>query len=448
MIDHLGDLCEFLSQTTFDDLPQAVVERGRQVTADTIAAIVGGSAEPEVEALTSSMAKGSSGIATVLGSGRKLQSTTASFLNGTAGTFLEMDEGNQFSQGHPAIHVLPAALACSESWKLSGRQFLLALVLGYEVGSRIGIGAKIRKSMHPHGTWGTVGGVVAVAKLAGASSEEFREAINVASTLGLGTSRQTMLQGGTVRNSFAGISGQMAIMAWNMVKAGFSGEHDGLSTVWGTVLSESWNPIALTEDLGKRWEIARNYFKRHSCCRYNHCALDVLAEISGDTSFQVNEIDSIRIETYSLAAQLNDRKPRNTLAAKFSLPFAVASTLINGHSGLDSFTWEAIGREEIMELASKVEVVEDKTLTEMVPDYRPARVKIYLMDGRSLEGFTKTNRGDSEDPYPQDELKEKFYELTTRVWSSNDAKKVFSASMSVDHLKDVDTLTGCSNFSE
>ena len=61
MTDHLGNLCEFLSRTSFEDLPSPVIQRGRQVTADTIAAIVGGSAEPEVLALTELMAQGSSG---------------------------------------------------------------------------------------------------------------------------------------------------------------------------------------------------------------------------------------------------------------------------------------------------------------------------------------------------------------------------------------------------
>ncbi|MEC9330672.1 MAG: MmgE/PrpD family protein [Pseudomonadota bacterium] len=442
MTDHLEELCRFLSRTTFEDLPDEVVQRGHQVTADTIAAIVGGSAEPEVVALTKSMATGSVGMATVLGPGQKVQTATAAFLNGTAGTFLEMDEGNQFCQGHPSIHVLPAALAFAESHRLAGEQLLLALTLGYEVAARIGIGATIRKSMHPHGTWGTVGGAVAVAKLAGACSSEFQETINVASTLGLGTSRQTMLQGGTVRNSFAGVSGQMSVMAWDMVKAGFNGERDGLATIWGSVLSEHWDPAALTEDLGTRWEIARNYFKRHSCCRYNHGALDVLTKICADTPFAISEIDKIRVETYSLAAQLNDRSPRNTLAAKFSVPFAVASTLVNGNSGLASFTWEAIGREEIMALAARVEVVEDQALTEMVPDYRPARVRITLKDGRVLEGFTRTNRGDSEDPYTQEVLTEKFFELTTRVWPYDQAEKVFAAAMKVERLSDVETLTG------
>ena len=441
MTDHLGNLCEFLSRTSFEDLPSPVIQRGRQVTADTIAAIVGGSAEPEVLALTESMAQGSSGKSTVLGSGKKLQAGTAAFLNGTAGTFLEMDEGNQFCQGHPAIHVLPAVLACTQSQKLDGRQFLLALVLGYEVGSRIGIGATIRKSMHPHGTWGTVGGAVAVAKLAGATPGEFRETINVASTLGLGTSRQTMLQGGTVRNSFAGVSGQMAVMAWDMVRAGFNGEHDGLSTIWGSVLSENWDPAALTEELGTRWEIARNYFKRHSCCRYCHGALDVLARICADIDFQVSDIDKIKVETYSLAAQLNDRSPRNTLAAKFSVPFAIASTLINNSSGVESFTWDKIRDPDIQAFADKVEVIEDPEFTAKMPDYRPSRVTVKLMDGTQLSAETMTNRGDTEDPYDDDELDQKYIELTRRVWSNSVSTAVYDDCFRVEQLKDMNELT-------
>ena len=80
---------------------------------------------------------------------------------------MELDEGNQFGRGHPAIHVFPAVLAMAEEGLFSGRDLILALVLGYEVGTRIGIAAKIRMSMHPHGTWGTVGAAVAVGKLTG-----------------------------------------------------------------------------------------------------------------------------------------------------------------------------------------------------------------------------------------------------------------------------------------
>src|SRR6202030_1661799 len=96
----------------------------------------------------------------------------AAFLNGTAGTMLEIDEGNQFARGHPGIHVVPAVLAAAEELGSSGSDVLLAIALGYEIGSRVGIASKLRVTMHPHGTWGTVGAAVAVARLHGASSKQ------------------------------------------------------------------------------------------------------------------------------------------------------------------------------------------------------------------------------------------------------------------------------------
>jgi 2-methylcitrate dehydratase PrpD len=444
MAHYLDELSEFLAATRFADLPEAVVAHSKVVIADTIAAIAAGAREPEVQALTASQAGASTGPATIIGAGRRADPQKAAFLNGTAGTFLEMDEGNQFSRGHPSIHALPSALAYAEAHGHSGAELILAVVLGYEIGSRIGIAAKIRPSMHPHGTWGTVSAAVAVAVLAGADSETMKRTINVASTLGLATSRQNMLQGGTVRNAYAGISGQMGLLAQDMIAAGFTGERDGLATIWGQVLSESFEPAEMTRELGSRWEIERNYFKRHSCCRYNHGTLDALAEIAGKRpgGLKAEDIEKVDVLTYSLAAELSDRDPKNTLAGKFSVPFAVATTIINRSSGMMSFTWDQIRSQEIKALAAKVEVREDPKLTAMMPLFRPARVTVTFTDGSTLEGSTETNRGDAEDPYSAAELTEKYYELTARAWDRPTAEAVYGAIAGLDTLAGMDALTG------
>ena len=448
MTDYLDQVSEFVADTAFDDLPDAAVERARRVITDTIAAIAAGSAEPEVVALTTRMAT-QGGPSSVIGAARRAQPTTAAFLNGTSGTFLELDEGNQFSRGHPGIHALPSALAVAEDQRASGQDFLTAIVLGYEIGARIGIAAKILPTMHPHGTWGTVGSAVAVAKLMGANAGQVRELINIASTLGLATSRQTMLQGGTVRNSFAGFSGQIGIMAWEMLESGFTGEADGLSTIWGKVISTEWKPEEMTNELGSRYEIARNYFKRHACCRYNHGTLDAMDMIDKECGgLRAEDIDRIRVETYSLAAELSDPNPKNTLAGKFSVPFAVASTLMNQSSGVESFTWEKIRDPAIQAFADKVEVFEDPDLTAMMPDFRPSRVTVRLHDGTELSAEAKTNRGDTEDPYDDDELDRKYAELSGRVWGTTVANSVYDHCFAIDQLTDVNELTGCFNAGE
>jgi 2-methylcitrate dehydratase PrpD len=441
MSDPLTTLCRFASEIDFDALPDFVRHQAKLVSADTIGVIVAGSAEPQMCSLSKSMLNDAPGSASVLGSGRRGCKDVAAFLNGCAGTFLELDEGNRFTRGHPAMHVLPALLSVAEATQACGSAFLRALVLGYEISARIAIGARLRASTHPHGTWGTVGAAAAVANLAGATPAQMREVINVATTLGLANSAQAMYEGALVRNSFAGFAARNGMTAWQLVQAGFTGERDALSSVWGAVLSDEWDPQALTDELGTRWEITRNYFKLHACCRYNHAALDALAQISATHQLTAREIKRVDVVTYSMAARLDDTAPTNTLAAKFSVPFSVATTVVTGSSGLTSFDGDAIRDPRTAELAKRVYVREDVAMTNLLPEMRPANVTVTLNNGARLEGSTNSNRGDFDYPYAPDQLKGKFFALIQRVWPRDVAVSMWQRLQSLDELVDVNTLT-------
>ncbi len=437
-MSYLDTLSRFLAECRFDDLPGAVVEQAGIVIADTVAAIAAGAAEPEMQALTGRIG-GGAGDATVIGAGRRADMTKAALLNGTAGTFLEMDEGNRFSRGHPAIHVLPAVLAMAEAGHRSGRDSLTAFVLGYEVGSRLGGAARLRPSMHPHGTWGTVAAAAGVAALAGADADTHRTTLNVASSLTTATSKRTMLEGGTVRNVYAGISNQMGLFAHDLVQAGFTGERDGIASVFGSVVSEALDTGALTAGLDETWQITQNYFKRHSCCRYNHATLDALASL---LPLPAGDVAAVEVATYGYAAELDDPAPRNTLAAKFSVPFAVATTIVHGASGMASFTMEAVEDARVQDLARRVSVREDAAMSALLPDRRPARVTVRLRDGSERTAETLSNRGDDVDPYSREELAEKFHELTARVWTWDAAEALHGKLLALHRVPDVAGLFG------
>jgi len=436
----LDTLADFLVGFRFGALKPATVEQTSHVILDTIGAIAGGGAEPEMQALTARLAVSPAGDASVIGTGHKAVSAAAAFLNGTAGTFLEMDEGNRFAKGHPSIHVLPALWALAEIKGLSGKAVMEALVLGYEVGARIGIAAALRPDMHPHGTWGTVGAAAAVAKLLGYDAARMRETINVASSLTLATSKRTMLEGGTVRNAYAGISNRMALMAIDLVEAGFIGERDGLSSVFGHVVSEKFDTARMIDGLGTDWQIDQNYFKLHSCCRYNHGALDALDQLLAKGEVSANAVERVDVASYLYAAELDDQTPRNTLAGKFSVPFAVATRLVRGSSRVENFTWDAVRDERVQALAKRVFVIEDKAMTARLPRFRPARVDIRLRDGRTLSAAVESNRGDDQDPYSRDELVGKYFSLTDRVWTHEAADEVRKKVLTMADVKDVSTI--------
>ena len=420
---------EFAPATKPSNLPLAVVERSREVLLDCIGAIAAGAQEPEVVKLAERLApaaKATGAGVPLVGLRRRAHPATAAFVGGTAGTMLELDEGNQFARGHPAIHVVPAAVAIAADRGSTFGELIAAIALGYEIGARIGIASKLKTTMHPHGTWGTVGAAVAVASLNGASRDEMIAAINIASSLGLSTSRRTMLEGGTVRNTFAGWSNRIGVMVWDLVASGFTGEADGVGTVYGTVIADDWRPEEMTHDLGKRWEISRNYFKRHACCRYNHASLDALAAIVSEAGGRIdpNSVERIDVATYVWAAQLAGKEPHNMLAAKFSLPFSIATTLIHGEASVGAFRAEALENERVRALARRVEVREDEAMTAALPRERPARVRLLLKNGTAYEAEARVNRGDAENPYPRAVILEKFMELAGPVFGSAGAEGI------------------------
>jgi 2-methylcitrate dehydratase PrpD len=335
---------------------------------------------------------------------------------------------------------VPAVLAWAEARGLTGKAMLEALILGYEIAARVGIASKLNTSMHPHGTWGTIGAALAIARLEGASAGQVTQAVNIASSLGIATSRRTMLEGATVRNSYAGLSNQLGLMAWSMTMAGFTGEADGVATVYDHVIASDFDAAVMLDGLGDRWEIARNYFKMHAACRYTHASLDALGEILAREPVDPAGIVAIEVRTYSWAAQLDNKVPDNMLAAKFSIPFALATTAINGSSGVPSFRGDNLSDAAIFALADRVSVVEDDAMTAALPASRPARVTVTLADGRSLSAEATVNKGDVESPYTVDAILGKFRTLTEPVWGAEHGERIVAAVMALDQAQDCGDL--------
>ena len=427
------EFANFIEKSADIEIPNATLHSAKLIVADCLGAIVGGMAEPEIRMLAES--KGDN-VFEILDETKRIADETISFLLGTAGTVLEMDEGHQFARGHPGMHIFPALLAAARNREFSGEEFLRAFIIGYDVGARIGLASNLNPNMHPHGTWGGLGAAAGLAVMNKMNAQEASEYLNIVSSLTLATSRKTMLEGATVRNSYTGVSNKMAHVGLMLLKAGFTGEQDGIKSIFGSVISNKFDDKSAVELLGKRFEVSRNYFKLHACCRYNHAALDALWKIIEQHSEvkNINQIEKIEVQSYNLAAELKDQNPRNVLACKFSVPFAIATTLANLDSGVLSFTENMRTNKNIQNLCQKVTIVEDTNMTGKLPNLRPANVYIQMENGSTFKAQVTTNKGDWQDPYSEEELKQKFISLTTRLWSQKKALNVYSKSMKLEKI--------------
>ena len=240
----------------------------------------------------------------------------------------------------------------------SGRKapdLLVAVALGYEVSSRIHRAADVKLAVHPHGTYGVIGAALAVGKLKGFDTERMLELINVSATMGRRPSRQTLLDGATVRNIYTGHSGYMGTMAARLVECGFTGEVDSVSAIYGKILSDTFDPARVVCELGSEWLITKSYFKLHPTGRYVHSAIDalenLLATVPGGRLAPA-EIASLDVRAYMLAAMLQEKSVQTSFGARFSVPFALASIVVRGRSGLESFDDAAVANPAIQSLAT------------------------------------------------------------------------------------------------
>jgi 2-methylcitrate dehydratase PrpD len=339
--------------------------------------------------------------------------------------------------------VVPAAIALAQERRASGADLLLAAALGYEVSARISRAAQIRLSIHPHGTYGVIGAAIAAARLKGFDAGQMRELVNVAATMGMATSRQTLLDGATVRNIFTGHSGYMGLTAARLVECGFTGEIDGVSNVYGKVLSDHFRPEEVTAGLSTDWLITQNYFKLHPTGRYVHSAIDALEDLLGKVPgarLDVDLIREIRVRTYMLAAMLAEKNVVSSFGARFSVPFALASILYHGRSGLASFDEAAVANPKIQALASLVVLEEDVQHTARYPVEQPCDLAIALADGTTWEGHCTVMKGEPANPHRQEELERKFFDLGTPVWGKDVAQKLFDGLKNLENIPDFGTF--------
>jgi 2-methylcitrate dehydratase PrpD len=437
---YLHRLAEFAATCRLEDLSPAARDRARWVLADCIPVIAAGMQQREMQSYAARhLERAASGKAWVIGRGERAATLDAALLNGTAGTWLELDEGNLFAKGHPGIQVVPAAVALAQELGSSGAALLAAVALGYEVSARISRAAETRLSIHPHGTYGVIGAAVAAARLKRFDTAQMLELLNVAATMGMATSRQTLLDGATVRNIFTGHSAYMGLTAVRLVECGFTGEIDGVGNVYGKVLSDTFDRDRVVAGLGAEWLIAQSYFKLHPTGRYVHSAIDALESLLqglADRKLDAHDIVRIEVRTYALAAMLAEKRVTSSFGARFSVPFALASILYHGRSGLASFDDAAVANEEVQALAQRVDLQEDKTHTARYPAETPCDVRIVMRDGFVHTGTCTIMKGEPANPHKPEELMGKFFELGTPVWGDRTTQKLFDVLMDVESVRD------------
>ena len=380
----IEQLAEFVAASRWEHVPADVRQHTKLVFLDTLGVILAGSQRPEVRQLRQQLAATAGTGATIFASGwPAADPRTAALSNGIAGRAIELCEGLRLVSGQAATQVLPAVLAVGEQARSSGRDMLLALVLGYDVVARLASAFTPRPLAHQNGQVSLLAAAAAGARLRGLDAAGISRAMRIAATLLLTPSYTNAVAGATALNVAGGMSGFAGVLAPELALAGFVAQDDAIEQSLSELTGQGFASDPLLDELGTAWHITRNYFRLYACCNPIHPALDSLARALAELRPRPEAIARIDFATYRFASVMRNPDPANFFASKYSLPHAAAAMVVRGHAGHGALDDTAVHDPVIAALRHRVTVSEDPAMTALAPVLRPARVVVTLTDGRS-----------------------------------------------------------------
>ena len=387
------NLTQALGTFVADLSPNRIPEEARRVARmgfiDTVGTMIAGRYD-EAPQILRKVLDPQTGAASLYFSEAHAPAPDAAWINGTAGHALDYDD--VALRGHPSTVLVPAILAEAEELDASGADMITAYIAGYETWAELfhrDKGLHHGKGWHPTGIFGAIGAAAACAKLRKLDAARAAQAI----ALGASQSAGIMANFGTMTKPFhAGRAAHAGLMAARLAEAGFSASPDALehpqgflSAVSPTGEVDRGDPVAL----GTEWRILMQGLgiKKYPTCYCTHRSIDAML---GLLETQPLRPDDIKQMTASLsenhATILRNHAPQTGLAAKFSIEFALAGSVIARKVGLAELTDEFVTRPEVQALMQRVRITTNTDYDpEMSGASRADQVRIELADGRTVE---------------------------------------------------------------
>ena len=380
MTDISRCLADFAAGLHYEDLPTDVVQRTKLLILDTAGIMV--RARNDAES-TPAMVRAierlglATGDCAVPGDVKTYTPSAAALINGTLAHSLDFDDTHAEASLHASAPIVSAAMAAAEMSGASGRDFITAVVAGYEVQIRLSLAldpsAHYDRGFHPTATCGVFGATIAAGRLLGLDAAGIESALGIALSQAAG-SLQFLADGAWTKRSHVGQAAQNGLMAATLAAEGFKGPKEAIEGKRGFLRAYAPDADAAkaTAGLGAAWETLRLAVKPYPSCRYTHAAMDALATLKQEHDIRAEDIEAVEIglpETgWKIVGEPEDdkRNPQSVVDGQFSMPFCAAVVLREGTLSWDHYATH-LTDPDTLALTKKVTCVNDPEVEALFP---------------------------------------------------------------------------------
>jgi len=447
-------LAEFATRLRLEECPHLVAAQAKRCILDTLGcALAGAKTSLARAAVRPARRQGEGGCATVIGLGFRAAPDRAAFINGVSANALDYD-GGIVRQGHYGPTAVCSALAAGELVNASGRQLLEAVIVAYEVVSRIGQAIRAserqRRLVSGYGPHQGFASVAAVGRMLGLTVDQMVHAFGIYGAFAPVPSAKQWNWNNRP------LSWTKDMVAWPCVaginaallaESSFLGPRtifEGDTGFFRMAGSDQYSAETLVAGLGEQFNILRMYFKPYPCCRWSHAALDGAGEILQRHDWSGAEVKGVEVGVArEVLNDLDDYSPHNLVDAEFSMPFAVALVLLGLNPGPRWHDPALIDSPRVQQTMRKVALRVDPEMERLFMEKHTvgAVVQIESLGGTVEAVRVESARGGEERPMSDTELDAKFRLLAAEAINEVSTEKAIQLLHDLEHVPDVAELS-------
>jgi 2-methylcitrate dehydratase PrpD len=445
------ELARFACELEFECVPGEAVDWAKDAILDFTGVTLAGAKEEAGRIITDYAREGAGKPeAGVFAAGFKTTAVSAALANGTMAHALDFDDYALPNwMGHPTAPLLPAIFALGERQRITGKDILLAYVIGFEVGGRIGAGVGRGHyehcSWHPTATLGTMGATAACCRILGLDVAQTRMALGIASSEASGV-RQNF--GTMTKPLHAGLASRNGLMAALLAQKGFTGDEYAIEGPLGFssafTAGGEYDLTKMTDGLGKSFLIVESgvSIKPYPCCADGHRCLDAILSLIKQHDIRADDVASVECRTSDMVPQIMLRhRPKTGAEAKFSMEFGMAVALLDRKAGLQQYTTERVLDPKVQELLTRVSFIHPPESSGYLGmETYPEQVTVKLRDGTVYSHEVLDSKGRPGNRLSEAELVEKYRECAARVISSERIDRSLDMLQGLEELGDISEL--------
>jgi 2-methylcitrate dehydratase PrpD len=449
-----GRLATWIHGLSWDDVPEQVLERAGHLILDGLGcALVGAQLPWSRVAAAAVLGIEGPGDAIVIGTGNTTSAPGAALLNSTFIQGFELDDFHPLAPLHSASLLIPALLATATHLgrPVSGRNFLLSAVAGFETGPRVGYALggtqMLSRGWHSGPVFGTAAAAAAAAKLRGLDPARIEDALGFAATQSAGLmSAQYEAMGKRMQHGFAARNGfysaALAASGYTGIDQVFERPYGGFLAVYGE--GHYPDPAAITQGLGEHWEVTMFMVKSWAVMGGLHGAVQAARALRARLhDRQVSRID-IRVgDVVYHHGWWQPERPLESIGGQMNIGYATAVTLLDGTALPDQFTAARLDADDVWGLLNVTHVTLDLAIDELpLAERFQTHVTLTFTDGSTETESVISPHGTPFDPVTNEEVVAKFRTLAGRVIETPRARAIEQAVLSLAEAESITPLTG------